>query len=89
MDASGGGGAWRKSGWFRSRSASCRIPSSMIAGNIGPAEQRKRLIFGVLTLAAGCGWVVTGRARSVAGALILFALFWFGVLGLFQAKEKT
>jgi len=61
----------------------------MIAGNIGPSEQRKRLIFGALALAAGCGWVITGRAKSIAGALVLFALFWFGVLGLFQAKEKT
>jgi hypothetical protein len=61
----------------------------MIAGNIGPSEQRKRMIFGVLALAAGCGWVITGRAKSLAGAMILFALFWLGVLGLFQAKEKT
>jgi hypothetical protein len=61
----------------------------MTVGNIGPLEQRKRLIFGALAMAAACGWAVTGRARSVAGALILFALFWFGVLGLYQAKEKT
>jgi hypothetical protein len=47
------------------------------------------MIFGALALAAGCGWAITGRAKSLAGAMILFALFWLGVLGLFQAKEKT
>jgi hypothetical protein len=61
----------------------------MVAGNIGPSEQRKRLIFGALAIAAACGWAITGRARSLVGAMILFALFWFGVLGLYQAKKKT
>jgi hypothetical protein len=61
----------------------------MTAGNIGSTEQRKRLLFGILAIAAGCGWAITGRAKSVTGALVLFALFWFGVLGFQQAREKT
>jgi hypothetical protein len=55
----------------------------------GAPEQRKRLIFGILALSAGAVWAVTGRASSLSGTLVLFALFWFGVLGLIQAKEKT
>jgi hypothetical protein len=62
---------------------------SMAAGNIGPIEQRKRLLFGVVAMSAACGWALMGRARSVTGAIVLFALFWFGVLGFQQAREKT
>jgi hypothetical protein len=65
------------------------VPASMIAGNIGPSEQRKRLIFGILAFGAACGWAIAGRASSFAGAIVLFALFWFGVLGIYQAREKT
>jgi hypothetical protein len=61
----------------------------MITGNIRPSEQRKRLIFGVMAIAAACGWAITGRASSRMGGIILFALFWFGALGIYQAKEKT
>ena len=59
--------------------------------NIGPKETRKRLVMGVVMLAAGVG---------IAGALILggssrwwrvvvFLPFWMATLGFFQAKEKT
>jgi hypothetical protein len=58
-------------------------------GNIDAAEQRKRLIFGAVALAGALAWVLTGRASSFSGAIVLFALFWFGALGFFQAKEKT
>ena len=61
----------------------------MKTGNIGPSEGRKRLLLGVLSLAMGGAWVVSGWASTLSGALILFTLFWFGVLGIFQAKEKT
>jgi hypothetical protein len=61
----------------------------MTSGNIGLFEQRKRLIFGVFACAAGIAWVFTGRASSFSGALVLFILFWFGTLGILQAKEKT
>jgi hypothetical protein len=59
------------------------------SGNIGVSEQRKRLIFGIFALAGSIAWVLTGRASSFSGAMILFALFWFGALGIIQAKEKT
>jgi hypothetical protein len=61
----------------------------MEGGNIGASEQRKRLLFGVFALAAAMAWVFTGRASSFSGAIVLFALFWFGALGFLQAKEKT
>jgi hypothetical protein len=58
-------------------------------GNISTSEQRKRLLFGVIALAAGIAWVITGRASSFSGAIVLFILFWFGARGFLQAKEKT
>ena len=61
----------------------------MIRGNIAPSEQRKRLIFGVLALAASIAWVLMGRTGSVSDVIVLFVLFWFGALGFLQAKEKT
>ena len=65
------------------------VLASMITENIEPSEQRKRLIFGIMAFAAACGWATTGRASSLVGGIVLFALFWFGVLGIYQAKEKT
>jgi hypothetical protein len=56
--------------------------------NIGAAERRKRALFGVIALAAGGAWLVTDRAGSFSGALVLFALFWFAALGLLQARRK-
>lgn len=61
----------------------------MIKGNIGPSEARKRLLLGLIAIAMGGAWVLAGGAKSLWGATILFTLFWFGALGLFQAKEKT
>lgn len=63
--------------------------SHMSSGNIAPSEQRKRLIFGVLALTAGITWVIMGRADSLSGVMVVFILFWFGALGVLQAKEKT
>jgi hypothetical protein len=59
------------------------------SGNIGVSEQRKRLFFGILAMAAAMAWAVTGRASSLSGILVLFILFWFGALGVLQAKAKT
>jgi hypothetical protein len=58
-------------------------------GNIGASEQRKRLLFGILAVVAAIAWAMTGRASSLTGAVVLFLLFWFGALGILQAKEKT
>ncbi|HET7854061.1 MAG TPA: hypothetical protein VFM04_06365 [Candidatus Methylomirabilis sp.] len=59
--------------------------------NIGPKEERKRLIMGIATLAAGlgiaAGLIVIGVDRW--WRLGLFLPFWFGALGIFQALEAT
>jgi hypothetical protein len=60
-----------------------------LTGNIGRSDQRKRLLFGVFALAAAVAWLFTARAHSLSGAIILFVLFWFGALGVLQAREKT
>jgi hypothetical protein len=59
--------------------------------NIGSAERRKRLVAGVMTLAASG---LLAAALLMGGAdrrwrLVLFLPLWFGALGVFQAKEKT
>ena len=59
--------------------------------NIGPREQRKRLIMGVATLAVSAGIAI---GLIYAGVdrwwrLGLFFPFWMGALGLFQALEET
>ena len=59
--------------------------------NLGPKETRKRLVMGVVMLAAGVGIAV---ALSVGGSdrwrrLVVFFPFWMAGLGLYQAKEKT
>lgn len=59
--------------------------------NIGPAERRKRLLFGV-GLFAACA--VIAAALIVAHAnrwwrLVLFVPLWMAASGVFQAREKT
>jgi hypothetical protein len=80
-------------------------PSAMVGGNdsnagdeqvvciqnIGPAERRKRLMFGVVTMVAG---LAIGSLLILAGAshwwrLMLFLPFAGGAIGFFQAREKT
>lgn len=59
--------------------------------NIGPREERKRLIMGVAALAVGlgiaAGLMVIGVDRW--WRLGLFFPFWLGALGIFQALEQT
>ena len=59
--------------------------------NLGPKETRKRLVMGVVMLAAGVG---IAFALIFAGTprwwrLVVFFPFWMAALGFFQAKEKT
>ena len=59
--------------------------------NLGPKETRKRLVSGIVMLAAAVGIAV---ALILAGSsrwwrAVLFFPFWMAALGLFQAKEKT
>jgi len=59
--------------------------------NIGPREQRKRLIMGVTTLAMSVG-IAIGLIYSGIDwwwRLGLFFPFWMAALGLFQALEET
>lgn len=59
--------------------------------NIGPTEQRKRLIMGVTAATLG---VVTAIALIFTGInrwgwLALSIPFWMGAFGFFQRLEKT
>ena len=59
--------------------------------NIGPREERKRLIMGIVALAVGlgiaAGLMVIGVDRW--WRLGLFFPFWIAALGIFQALEQT
>lgn len=61
------------------------------AANIGPNEQRKRRLMGIIALVAGVGMafmlVVSGAPRW--SRLIIFLPIWIAGLGLMQAREKT
>ena len=65
--------------------------SSTCIPNIGPREQRRRLVVGIAMCAVAIivagGLVLAGAPR----AWRLFVLFpaWVGSIGLFQAREKT
>ena len=59
--------------------------------NIGPREQRKRRLMGIVALTVGVGTafllVVYGSPRLLR--LIVFFPIWLAGLGLLQAREKT
>lgn len=61
------------------------------AANIGPREQRKRRVMGIVLLVVGIALalVLVGYDAPRWSRLILFLPFWFAGLGLFQAREKT
>ena len=73
--------------------AGSRPPGEQVecAMNIGLQEQRKRLRFGVVTLAAASviaiALIATGLDRW--WRLALFLLFASGAVGIFQALDKT
>jgi hypothetical protein len=59
--------------------------------NIGPREQRKRRLMGVVALNVGIGlaflMIVYGSPRLLR--LVIFLPVWIAGLGLLQAREKT
>jgi hypothetical protein len=59
--------------------------------NIGPAERRKRLVFGLVELALTLGllvfFIATDKPRALR--LALFVPWLFGAIGVFQALEST
>lgn len=59
--------------------------------NIGPREQTKRRLLGIVSLVCGVGLAF---ASVVAGAprwsrLVIFLPVWLAGLGMFMAREKT
>ncbi|HEX8891405.1 MAG TPA: hypothetical protein VF779_19810 [Pyrinomonadaceae bacterium] len=65
------------------------MPSEAI--NIGPREQIKRRVMGLVALTVGVGaafvLVANGSPRPLR--LIIFLPFWMAGLGLLQTREKT
>ena len=59
--------------------------------NLGPREQRKRLVFGIAVLGASVviAPVLLLARVSLAWRLLLFVPFYLGALGVFQARDKT
>ncbi len=75
----------------RTSGANSRDEQIVCLQNIGPTEQRRRLVFGVWTLVAG---LVIGSLLILTGInhwwrLILFVPFAGGAIGFFQARDKT
>lgn len=61
------------------------------ATNIGPREQRKRRVLGIVSLTVGVSLafllVVLGAPRLAR--LVVFFPVWIAGLGLLQSREKT
>jgi hypothetical protein len=61
------------------------------ATNIGPLEQRKRRVLGIVALTVGVGvafvLVIYGAPRW--SRLVIFFPIWIAGLGLLQAREQT
>lgn len=67
------------------------MDASVCIANIGPRERRKRLVFGMVTLAAS---VVISFLFVFYGVRSVFRLFLFvplfvGALGFFQYRDRT
>ena len=67
------------------------MDASVCIANIGPRERRKRLVFGLVTLAAS---VVISFLFVFYGVRSVFRLFLFvplfvGALGFFQYRDRT
>ncbi len=70
------------------------LPGALTMGpvvNIGPRERRKRLYTGVVALIVAFGGLALLVATGVhrAWRVALFVPFWFGALGLAQARART
>ena len=65
--------------------------ASVCIANIGPRERRKRLVFGIVALAASVVisfLFVFYRVQPVL-RLPLFVPLYLGALGFFQARDRT
>ena len=63
----------------------------MSAGNLGPIEARKRMMFGAAMLALAVVLTIAFFFLNARGPLllVLFLPFWLATLGLFQGREST
>lgn len=61
------------------------------ASNIGPREQRKRRLLGIVSLvvAVGVAFVLVAFGAVRWWRLVVFFPLWMAGLGLLQAREKT
>lgn len=61
------------------------------AANIGPREQRKRRLMGIIALTAGVAvaFVLVVFNAPRASRLVIFFPIWIAGLGLLQARERT
>jgi len=59
--------------------------------NITPGGQRRRFVTGLVAVAAGgiAAVVLIAAGVSPGWLALLFVPFWYGSLGLVQAREKT
>ena len=59
--------------------------------NIGRRERRKRMLFGLVVLGAGAAALASLLVAGVQPLfrLPLFLVFWVGLIGVLQAREKT
>jgi hypothetical protein len=67
------------------------MDASVCIANIGPRERRKRLVFGIVALAASVVisfLFVFYRVQPVL-RLPLFVPLYLGALGFFQARDRT
>jgi hypothetical protein len=66
-------------------------PSASAAINIGPREQRKRRLLGIVALTVGVGvaFVLVVYDAPRWSRLVVFFPVWMAGLGLLQAREKT
>jgi hypothetical protein len=64
---------------------------AIAAINIGPREQLKRRVMGIVFLIISAGFAFLMIAYDVPRAfrLVIFFPLWMAGLGLFQAREKT
>ena len=63
----------------------------MSAGNLGPKEARKRMIFGAVMLALAVALTIAFYFFDARGPLLLVLVLpvWLGALGIFQGQANT
>ena len=67
------------------------MDASVCSANIGPRERRKRLMFGITTLAASIviSFLFVFYGVRPVFRLPLFVPLYVGALGFFQAHDRT